>query len=40
MSQFNQWNIEKKICVWTTEYEKLLEMCVIQHVEMKSVFAF
>ena len=40
MPQFNQPNIERKICVWTTKYERLLEMCIVQHVEMKSVFTF
>ena len=40
MSHFNETNIEKKNCVWTTKYERLLEMCIVQHVEMKSVFTF
>ena len=40
MSLFNQPNIERKNCVWTTKYKRLLEMCIVQHVEMKSVFAF
>ena len=37
---FNQPNIERKNCVWTTKYERLSEMCIVQHVEMKSVFTF
>ena len=40
MSHFNQPNIERKNCVWTTKYKKLLEMCIVQHVEVKSVFTF
>ena len=38
MSQFNQPNMEKKKCAWTSS--RLLEMCIVQHVEMKSVFTF
>ena len=38
MSHFNQPNIERKNCVSTTKYKRLLEMCIVQHVEMKSVF--
>ena len=38
MPRFNQPNIEKKNCVWTTKYKRLLEMCIVQHVEMKKVF--
>ena len=38
MSHFDQPNIERKICVWTTS--RLLEMCILQHVKMKSVFNF
>ena len=38
MSRFSQPNIEKKNCVWTTS--RLSEMCIVQHVEMKSVFTF
>ena len=30
--------IERRICVWTTKYERLSEKCNVQHVEMKSVF--
>ena len=30
----------RKYCVWTTKYMRLLEMCIAQHVEMRSVFAF
>ena len=37
-SHFNQANIERKNCVWTTS--RLLEMCIVEHVEMKSVFTF
>ena len=40
MSDFNQPNIERKKCVWTTKYKRLLEMCIVQHVEMKSLFIF
>ena len=40
MSHFNQAKIERKNCVWTTMYERLSEMCIVQHVEMKSVFTF
>ena len=38
MSRFNHPNIERKTCVWTTKYERLLEMCIVPHVETKSVF--
>ena len=40
MLHFSQPNIERKNCVWTTKYERLSEMCIVQHVEMKSVFTF
>ena len=30
--------IERKNCVRTTKYERLSEMCIVQHVEMKSSF--
>ena len=40
MSHFNQPNMERKNCVWITKNEKLSEMCIVQHVEMKSVFSF
>ena len=40
MPHFDQPNIERKKCVWTTEYERLSEMCIVQHVEMKNVFTF
>ena len=40
MTHFNQPNIEKKNCVWITNCRKLLEICIVQHVEMKSVFTF
>ena len=39
MSHINQPNIEK-ICVKKTKCERLLEMCIVQHVELKSVFTF
>ena len=38
MSHFNQPNMERKKCAWTSS--RLLEMCFVQHVEMKSVFTF
>ena len=38
MSHFNQPNIGRKNCVWTTKYMRLLEMRIVQHVEMKSVY--
>ena len=40
MSHFNQANIERKNCVWTTKYERILDMCIVQHVETKIVFTF
>ena len=40
MSHFIQPNIERTSCVWTTKYKRLLEMCIVQHLEMKSVFTF
>ena len=40
MSLFNQPSLERKICVWTTKYKRLLEMCIVQYVEMKSAFTF
>ena len=40
MSHFNQSKIERKNYVWTTKYKRLLEMCIVQHVEMKEVFTF
>ena len=33
-------NIERKNCVCTTKYNRLLETCIVQHVEMVSVFTF
>ena len=33
MSHFNRPNIERKNWVWTTKYERLLEMCIAQHVK-------
>ena len=38
MSHFNQPNWERKNCASTTKCKRLLEMCIVQHVEMKSVF--
>ena len=38
MSRFNQPKIERKNCVWKTS--RLSEMCIVEHVEMKSVFTF
>ena len=35
MSHFNEPNMERKICV--TKYERLSEMCIVPHVETKSV---
>ena len=29
-----------KNCAGTTKYERLSQMCIVQHVEMKSVFTF
>ena len=40
MSRFIQPNIERKTCVWTKKYKGLSEMCIVQHLEMKSVFTF
>ena len=40
MFRFNQPNMERENCVWTKKYGKLSEMCIVQHVEMKSVFTF
>ena len=40
MSHFSQPNIERKNCVCTTKYERLSEIWIVQHVEMKSVFTF
>ena len=30
MSHFNQPNLERKNCVWTTKYKRPLEMCIVQ----------
>ena len=38
MPHFNQPNKERKNCAWTTKYERLSETCIVQHVEMKSVY--
>ena len=40
MSHFNQPNLEKNNCGWTTKYKRLLDMCFVQHVETQSVFTF
>ena len=40
MFHFNQPNMERKNCVWRTKYERLSEMCIVPHVETKSVFTF
>ena len=40
MSRFNQPNINRNNCVWTTKYNRLSERCIVQHVKMKSVFTF
>ena len=40
MSQFNQPNLERKNCVWKTKNKRLLELCIVPHVETKSVFTF
>ena len=40
MSHLKQPNIERENCVWTKKYERLSEMCIVQHVETKSVFTF
>ena len=32
--------MERKNCVWTTKYDRLSEMCFVQHVETKNVFTF
>ena len=39
-SHFHQPNIERKNCVWTTKYKRLLAMCTVHHVETKGVFTF
>ena len=40
MSRFSQSNMEGENCVWTKKYERLWEMCMVQHVELKSVLTF
>ena len=40
MSLFNQPDMERKNCVWTTKYERLSEMSTVENEEMKSVFGF
>ena len=40
MTHSNQPNIETKSFVRTTKYNRLLDMCIVQHVELKSVFLF
>ena len=39
-THFNQLMIERKICVWTTNYQRPSELCIVQHVKMKIVFTF
>ena len=38
MPHFKQPTKERKNCVWTTKFERLLEMRIIQHAELKSFF--
>ena len=38
MCHFNPPKRERKNCVWRTKYERLSEMCIVQNVEMKTVF--
>ena len=40
LPHFNQPKTEKNNCVWTTKYKRLLEMCFVQHAEMKTVSTF
>ena len=40
MCHFNQPNIEGKNWVWTTKYKRLLDMCIVPHIERKIVFIF
>ena len=40
MSKFNQPNIKSKSCVWTTKYNRPLDMCSVQQGELKSEFTF
>ena len=40
MPYFNQPKMERKNCLWATKYERLSEMCIVQHVEMENVFTF
>ena len=40
MFHFNKPNVERKISVWTTKYERLSEMCIVSNVETKNVFTF
>ena len=37
---FQSTNIGRKNFAWTTKCKRLLEMCIAQQVEMKSVFTF
>ena len=32
--------MQRKKCVWTTKYRKLINMCIVQHVDMKRVLTF
>ena len=40
LAHFRQPNLEgrRKICLWTAKCKALLEMCIVQHVKIKSVF--
>ena len=40
MSLFSLPNTERKKCLWTTKFNRLLEMCFVKHVEKKCVFIF
>ena len=40
MFHFNQPKMARKNFAWITKYEKLSEICIVQHVEKKSVFTF
>ena len=40
MSHFNQPNLERKNCVWTTKYKRLLAIGIVQNVGTKNVCTF
>ena len=40
LCHFNQLNIKRKNCVWTTKSKSLLEKCILHHVEVKIVSTF